>query len=217
MDQNQQNQSGTVPNNSAEFGTVRNPSEPFGNVPNGSEAFRNVRNASEGFRSVPKGSERKEDHTLTVREAARMFETAGVARTERSIINWCQLNAQGVARLDAYFDPNERKYYITPQSIERAIQEEIARATKQPDVSAPVRSVPNASETSRNGRADAEDETSRARELEKEVLDLRITNRAKDMFIERLQGEREGILNQLLSASRKVGELETKLLHLEAP
>jgi len=59
-----------------------------------------------------------------------MFEVAGVARTERSIINWCQLNSQGVARLDAYFDPNERRYYITPQSVELAIAEEKAKAAR---------------------------------------------------------------------------------------
>ena len=63
-----------------------------------------------------------------------MFETAGVARTERSIINWCQPNRQGIARLDSYYDPNERKYYITPQSVETAIQEEIQRTKKTSEV-----------------------------------------------------------------------------------
>jgi hypothetical protein len=43
---------------------------------------------------------------MTVRETARLFETAGVARSERSIVNWCQKNRQGIARLDAYYDPN---------------------------------------------------------------------------------------------------------------
>ena len=79
---------------------------------------------------VPQVAERRENHTLTVREMARMFEAAGVARTERSIVNWCQPNRQGIVRLDSYFDPNERKYYITPQSVEAVIQEEIQRASK---------------------------------------------------------------------------------------
>ena len=64
-----------------------------------------------------------------------MFEAAGVARTERSIINWCQPNRQGIVRLDSYYDPNERKYYITPQSVESAVQEEIQRAKKSIDAS----------------------------------------------------------------------------------
>ena len=70
---------------------------------------------------------RRENHTLTVREVARLFEAAGVSRTERSITNWCQPNKTGIARLDAYLDPNERKYFITPESVEAAIQEELAR------------------------------------------------------------------------------------------
>ena len=61
-------------------------------------------------------------------------------------------------------------------------------------------------------------------ELEKEIVDLRITNRGKDYFIEQLQKERErfaqerqGYVEKLMSFNRKVGELETKLLQLEAP
>ena len=64
-----------------------------------------------------------------MREVARLFEQAGVPRTERSIIKWCRLNWQGVARLDAFFDENERRYYITPQSVTRAIEDERAKRT----------------------------------------------------------------------------------------
>src|SRR5437660_11781557 len=85
---------------------IRNDSESFGRLPNDSEHFGNV----------PKTSEQKEYYTLTVRETARLFEVAGVARTERSIINWCQANKLGVCRLENYFDPNERKYFVSRQS-----------------------------------------------------------------------------------------------------
>ena len=61
-------------------------------VPQTSADFRTVPKDAEEFGKVPQVAERKENHTLTVRETARMFETAGVARTERSIINWCQPN-----------------------------------------------------------------------------------------------------------------------------
>jgi len=91
------------------FGNVPHPSESFGNVPNNSESFRTVPKGAEAFGTFPNASEKNADHTVTVREAARLFEAAGVARTERSIVNWCQPNKTGVARLDAYFDPNERK------------------------------------------------------------------------------------------------------------
>ena len=95
-------------------GKAESPSE----VQSDAEEFRKLPNDAEDFGTIPQTAERKENHTMTVRESARLFESAGVARTERSIINWCQPNRQGIARLDSYFDPNERKYYITPQSVE---------------------------------------------------------------------------------------------------
>src|ERR1017187_5567037 len=209
MEQNNQNEAGTVPHPSAEFGNVRNDSE----------SFRTVRNDSEGFRSVPHPSERKENHTLTVREAARLFEAAGVARTERSIVNWCQPNRTGIARLDAYFDPNERKYYLTPQSVDLAIAEEKAKAAKiNEPASEPFGTVPkNAERMQKPANDSSETDSGRLKELEHEVMDLKITNRGKDFFIEQLQKERDGILTQLLDSSRKVGELETRLLQLQAP
>src|SRR5687767_4612967 len=126
MDDQSKSQSGEsdsekLPHRAEEFGKVPQPSESFGKIPKASEAFRTVPKDSERFRSLPHPSERKENHTLTVREVARLFETAGVARTERSIVNWCQRDAQGFGKLDAYYDQNERRYFITPQSVEAAI------------------------------------------------------------------------------------------------
>ena len=191
---------------SEDFGTVRNVSEPFGKVPQDAE----------GFGTIPHAAERTENHTLTVRETARMFESAGVARTERSIVNWCQPNPQGVARLDAHFDVNDRKWFITPQSAERVIAEEKAKAQKvNPPVSEAFGTVPHGAEAKETRDEAKSEDTGRMKELEKELLDLKITNRGKDYFIEQLQKEREGLLEQVVSASRKVGELETKLLQLE--
>ena len=203
------------PAGSAAFGTVRNDAEGFGNV----------RKDSEGFGSVPKISERGENHTLTVREVARLFEASGVARTERSIVNWCQPNAQGLSRLDAYFDPNEHKYFITPQSVELAIQEELAKAAKAHPVSEPVGTVPKTPSPEDDPTPSATTiDIKRIQQLEAEVLDLKITNRAKDYFIDQLKSDREqlaverqAIIDQLVSATRKVGELESRLLQLKKP
>jgi len=52
-------------------------------------------------------------------------------------------------------------------------------------------------------------------ELENEIRDLQITNKAKDIVIGQMQKERTGFFDQLLAANRKVGELETKLLQIE--
>jgi hypothetical protein len=54
-------------------------------------------------------------------------------------------------------------------------------------------------------------------ELENEIRDLQITNKAKDIVIGQMQKERTGFFDQLLAANRKMGELEAKLLQLEGP
>ena len=154
-------------------------------------------------------SERTEKTTLTVREVARHFEQAGVTCTERSIINWCRLNRQGVARLDAFFDENEGRYYITQQSVTRAIEEERAKQPAAGAVPITETEIPNRSESS--PRRDADD-SERMKELERKNRDLEITTRAKDCYIEQLGKERGQFHEQLIGMSRHVGELETQLL-----
>jgi len=182
--------------------------EPFGNIPQTSAEFRTVPNSSEDIGKVPQAAERKENHTLTVRETARMFESAGVARTERSVINWCQPNRQGITRLDSYYDPNERKYYITPQSVEAVIQEEIQRTNKsnEPSASEPFGSpVAHVKHPHGNTRTT---EHLRIQELENELLDLKIANEGKHQMIEFLRRERMEFTNKIQAVSRQVGQLE---------
>lgn len=201
--------------------------ESFGNVPQNEEAplelpqvtaeFRTVPKAAEDFGKVPQVAERKENHTLTVRETARMFDTAGVARTERSVINWCQPNRQGITRLDSYYDPNERKYYITPQSVEAVIQEEIQRAKKSTEgVDAETFGIPVAHvKHPTNGEQPID--SRKIQELEREVQNLKIANQVKDQFINLIKNERVGFIEKLQAASRTVGQLETKLHLLKPP
>lgn len=186
--------------------------------PNVTEPFGTARHDAEEFRTIPHSSERKESHTLTTREVARMFELAGVSRTERSIVKWCQPHGAMPSRLDAFYDPNERRYFITPESVERAIKEEQAKATRpQPDTE-PFRTVPNASEPVGNRPAGKkESHHIEDKDFELELMDLKITNRAKDQFIKQLQSERADMLDKLVANSRVLGQLETKLIQLEAP
>ena len=201
-------------------------SETFGKIPNTSESFRTMPQAAEDFRTLPKFTERKESHTLTVREVARLFESAGVARTERSIINWCQPNKLGIPRLDAYFDPNERRYFISSQSVGLAIKEEQAKVAKSVGDSGPGGSGPKNSESPANRptTGDQNVDFENPASLKQELMDLKITNRAKDYFIEQLKNEREGFalerkeyVEKLINSNRQIGELETRLLQLDAP
>jgi hypothetical protein len=192
--------------------------EGFGTLPNSSADFRKVPQDAEGFHIVRNTAERSEQHTLTVREVTRLFEHAGVPRTERSIINWCQPNRQGIARLDAYYDTNERKYFITEQSTNAAIEEELSKQARE-DQSAPdeFRSVPPSSKPrSESDQAPSEGEL---RELQREIMDLKIANRGKDQFIELLTKEREEFskerrdyITKLISLSREIGGLSSQTL-----
>jgi hypothetical protein len=209
------------------------PSETFGTVPHDAEAFGSVPHTSEGFGSVPHATAKTDNHTLTVREAARMFEDAGVARTERSITNWCNPNKQGVARLDCFFDTNDGRYWITPASVERAIAEEHAK-TKAAETAQPLSesfgTVPHASardagpEKRLPDPREEPDAQQHIAELEKELLDLRVLNRAKDLFLEELKKDREyfahertSLIAQFVENARRLGQLETKVLEIAAP
>src|ERR1700722_1256336 len=44
-----------------------------------------------------------------------------------------------------------------------------------------------------------------------------VANRGKGLLIDQMQKERNGFFDQLLTANRKMGELETKLLQLDEP
>ena len=105
-----------------------------------------------------------------------------------------------------------------------AIAEEKAKAAKVnepaeafgkiPQHSESFRSVPHGAETGQNEGRVPEEDANRLKELEKENMDLKIINRGKDYFIEQIQKERNSFIDQVLTASRKMGELETKLLQL---
>ena len=184
-------------------------------VRNDSEDFRSVPQSSEAFRTVPNDAEARESHTLTVKEVARMFEDAGVARTERSVVNWCRRDAAGASRLDSYFDPNERKHFITPESVDRAIQEELAKVGAGKEAERLAGRV-----TEGSGQASQ----SGAQELRLRNRDLEISNRAKDLFIEKLEEdrahfveERTALIGQLSEASRIVGKLEEQMRQLKPP
>jgi hypothetical protein len=201
-----------------------------------SESFGMLPQDSEGFGNVPNPSERKENHVLTVHTVARMFEEAGVARTERSVTNWCQPDRNGVSRLDCFYDPNERKYYITPQSVERAIEEERSKiiSGELPHVSESFGNVPNPSESFRNIPHASESKSSEQptnqqnekinlqpdlmQELEELRVDKRVLEREikfKEEWIRKLETEREAYVPQLVEQSRTIGYLESKNENLE--
>jgi hypothetical protein len=203
-----------VPHDAEVFGMMRNDAEPFRTVPQPSESFGTVPHGAESFRTI--SEEERAKYTLTVREAARVFERRGVARSERSITNWCTINKDGLSRLACHFDPNDRRYWITPESVERVIAEELTKAkvaaaqVSHADHADPpsqgaeefgtLRNAADPVRTAAARESHAEEQHAIARrltalekeneDLKKENLDLKITNRGKDYFIEQLREDR---------------------------
>ena len=143
-------------------------------------------------------------HTTTIREALKLFEDAGVPRAERTLVKWCGKDATGTGRLDCQLDQNEGRYYITEESIERVIAEEQAKGKGRVEQEPEGEVVPSK-------------EPEEKKELELQIRDLEISNRAKDHVIERLDRDREQLLGQLSETSRLLGAAEATLQALEAP
>jgi hypothetical protein len=122
-----------LPNPSEDFGSEANNPSPCAEevTERAEEDPVQIQNRSEPIafeaqeqRTAPTCGAEHENLTITVREAARIFEEAGVPRTERAITNWCNPNARGIVRLECCYHEGERKYYISPASVQRAIMEE---------------------------------------------------------------------------------------------
>jgi hypothetical protein len=169
-----------------------------------------------------------------------MFENAGVPRTERSIVKWCAQNQHGVPRLAGRYEPNERRWFITEESVRLAIAEEVAkqREAELRNAQAAERAgIPDEAEKFRDEhhrdgtggqvfeRTESafeeevltEEKDKRIRELEYKLRDEQIASRAKDIAISRLKNEHMHLLDHVAMWSRQVGVLETKLLQIEGP
>ncbi len=206
-------------NNIQQNPTSETSSETFGSVPNSSEDL------SETFR--------KENHTLSVRDVVKLFEEKGVDITERSIVNYCHPNKYGVSLLDSYYDQNERKHFISLESVEKAIVEVRARKIKTNDISANVPktsetrsetfgSVPNSSET--NKKETSNEDVGKMKQLERKVEELEILKEASRQIIEGLREdkkelveERKEFVTMMRDDLEKIGSLKNQVRQLEAP
>ena len=222
----------TIPQNGVEDSERSSTSsEDLGNVQ------KDDSETKEEFRDSP---ERTEDHTITVRDAAKLFEDAAIPITERTIINWCNPNKRGIVRLNCYYDEGPGKYFITPQSIYNVIREESKRVRNSqhtrngvsertgdnseelPNLSEEVpKEPPKASENFRTREipvmGEAGDGDEEIRRLRQELMDEKILNKGKDFFIEQLQKDRGTMLEQTVAQGRRIGQLETELHLLQGP
>jgi hypothetical protein len=159
---------------------------------------------------------------LSVEETAALFADAGVPKSIRTIQRYCKSGILESIRTDTEFGD---KYLIDRPSADRRIdeltkfQEMMATApTSRLDTSrldASYHGVTRSGAT----RHDSPDESqmNRVKELEAEVLNLKIDNRAKEIVITQLAEERRGFFSQITEQATRIGELSTKLRQLIAP
>lgn len=187
-------------------------------------------------------SVRREEHNLTTREALQLFEAAGLPRNQRSIERYC---ADG--KLDAFFDSDEQRSYISRASAERLIgQLQEIKARHEAVGAGPARSdgIRPAPTMSRQEPDTPQPETDlpRVKELESEVATLKseiktleekhftisyekkASEQMVTMLREQLKDDRKEFFQQMDKLMKEVGEtrqlvgqLETQLKSIAAP
>ena len=153
-------------------------------------------------------------HLLSSSEAVNRFNKAGLPRSQRSIERYCN-----DGKLDCIKDPDEGRHYITPESVDRLIrylreiqmrhQASLSSETVNRDSKHGMQSGVDETRSEAQGVGDT---TLRARteRLQRE-MDF------KDMYIEKLEEEREKDKERLVRLAQEVGELSSEVRLLSAP
>jgi len=191
--------------------------------------------SSDGIRArpLPTARIRTADHILTAEEVVELLRTAGVGRSIRRVTEYCQRGD-----LDAFRDPDERRWYVTPASANELIKH-FQELRSRHAMTADIRTVPSpAADGGTRPLATANDGSPRKptagsdpvaqtsehspaaakqiKQLEDEVRGLEISNKAKDIVIGQLKEERTGFIKLLQKRAFTIGQLKAKL-QLRAP
>lgn len=218
-------------NPAEEFSHLQNPSEPFSNVQQHSEDFSSFHSASQRTVGIGRGKKYPGadipddtfvgDDYIVMEDAYAMFDSEGERRSVRMIAEYCK-----TGELVCSYDSDDKRWHITQESVENKIKKIKAlnaRKVARPPQStsehfserpAAPQSTPEAVQPKSDAAYPPADDM---KKLEREILDLKILNRGKDYFIEQLQKEREDFITRIETSSHLIGQLETKLLQLEAP
>ncbi len=185
---------------------------------------------SRGDNATPRVDvERKAElHTLTVVEVVKLFDRSGVPRSQRSIARWCRPNAQGERRLDAFLDSASGKYFITPESVERVVEEE--RAKEMPSRGGRYEpqdpglhhesagGEPGDDPWGGGGDLNLEREN---KQLQKKLLNAELIIEANEKLMvrmdEQMKSQTQFFAEKLEALARENGMLETRLRQLEGP
>src|SRR5882724_1998501 len=187
-------------------------------------------------------SVRREEHNLTTRDALHLFETAGLPRNQRSIERYC---ADG--KLDAFFDSDEQRYYVSRASVDRLIGQLTELKTRHEAISAVGPAVSDGirpATTTRQDRDEQQESIDHAdikelqtklatledekKKLEEKNFTLSYEKKASDQVVtmmrEQLKEDRKEFFEQMDKLVKEigetkqlVGELQTQLKQIAAP
>jgi hypothetical protein len=169
---------------------------------------------------------RRDDHSLTSREVLKIFEQAGLMRSQRSIERYCMHD-----KLDCFFDSDEQRYYVTPASVDRLIgllKEIQARHQDTADAGRDdiaerdtPRQPPPAPQASAASPDELRMQEEKIKELEQKVFSLSVDKQARDQIVtmlrDQINADRTQFVAELTKQSHRVGQLETEMLQLKAP
>jgi hypothetical protein len=212
---------------------VLNPSEPFRTVQQSSEAFRNLQSTSKRTGGVGRGKKYKvqgaeipeqgyDDYDdaefVLMEQAYALFESGGERRSLRMIGEYCK-----TGELVCMYDSDDKRWHITRDSIVGKLEKikalnarkaAIAPQHTSETFTEPPPAAPRPAEGSSSGSEAAPPSSEAIKKLEAEILDLKITNRAKDYMIDQMQKERVDFINRIESGGRLIGKLTAQLLQL---
>jgi chromosome segregation ATPase len=170
-------------------------------------------------------SVRREEHNLTTREALQLFEAAGLPRNQRSIERYC---ADG--KLDAFFDSDEQRYYISRASVDRLIGQLTEIKTRHqainavgPAVSDGIRPATTSTRQDRNEQQESTDHADRKelqiklasleddkKKLEEKNFTLSYEKKASEQMVtmmrEQLKEDRKEFFEQMDKLVKEIGE-----------
>ena len=164
------------------------------------------------------------DFTLSVEAASDLFAAAGVPRSIRSVQRFCQKGHLDCIPVDTELG---QKYLVSRESVDRRMRELRQIEQVMRTAGAPVRAgsrtdAPDRAEPRQDATAGGTVAVDRIRELESKVRSLEIDKAVRQQLIERLDGDRarlheqvERYVTQLIEKSREIGQMETKLLQIE--
>jgi hypothetical protein len=139
------------------------------------------------------------EYSLSIEDAAAMYERAGLPRTLRTIQRYCAKNHIDSHRIETAYG---EKYLITPASVLKHIAyiEEVRQATTSRD-------EPRPAAAGRDNRLSTEEEPRQPPTSRDEPRQAAAPDEMMSRYVARIEGENEFLRGQVSVKDKQIGEL----------